>query len=250
MQPHFGLTTGRRHPRMSDKLLCVEVIPYIFGHHLHHVVVRSFDNHPLLIIPNAQQRHKSHGRSCAVTPTGAAHSFGERYLGTSHSRHPRLYIGLDLSDLTPTRRLVIFPKNHGQHGLFLLNTTDDILLLRDLMETFLDHLHDLIRMLQRAARMHRDIDIEAVGLNFPVLTDVHRQRQNQRQEKQYDGAQQGGTGMTHARFEKHEVNLHRPLQQRNLFVKYALTFSSQDAVGCHRNKQQGHPHRHQQGGNN
>ena len=26
-----------------------------------------------------------------------------------------------------------------------------------------DHLHDLIRMLQRAARMHRDIDIEAVG---------------------------------------------------------------------------------------
>ena len=112
-----------------------------------------------------------------------------------HILQPLQHIGLDLCKRTPADRLVILLQQNRDHRLLLLYIGDHLLLLLNLHQHLLHPGHHLIGFLQRGAASHGNIQINLVGLQLTQL--VHRDggRENNRNEKEYNGPDDHGTGI-------------------------------------------------------
>ena len=249
IKPYLRLTAVVGNVGVTDKLLLIEVIAEIFGYELHHIEVGTFYHDPFAVIAYSQQAHKAtqatHGRA---TSSATAHRLVDGYFHSLDVGQLRLYIGFDIGNLTFTYfRIVVF-QDKGKHGIRLTDTADQVFHLRKVGQTFLHHLDDLVGVVERAAGLHRSVDVETVGVDILHLLDIQRDGEDQRGKQQDDGTYDRHPRITHASLQKDQINLNGTLYDRDFLVEHALPrLLPQQGIRSHRDEKKGNEERDRKG---
>ncbi len=178
----------------------IDLVLNIVGHQLHHLVVRPLDNHSLLVVSYSQQTHEADHPAQPTAALSPARGIRDKDLCSTHVWQQRLHVRLDFGHAPFPYLLEIFLQNQRERGLLSIHPAHHILLLRDLLESLLQHPHHVIGTLQRASRRHRHINIEPVGIHLSSLLRRGRERQEQGREKKDECPEDGRPWMAHACF--------------------------------------------------
>ena len=231
--------------RTTDKLLFIEVIAEIFGYQLHHIEIGTFYHDPFTVLADTQQTHEitqtSHGpSSCATSAAATRHRFLHRDFRSLDIGYGGLHRGFIFSHFTSRLLHKVIGEVKREDGILFIYTTDQVFPAGKTVQARFDHLHQFIRIIERTARRHRHIDIDAVGIHIFHLLHIHVDGKDQGDEQDDDRPENRYSRIPHTGFQQNQVDLYRTLYNRNLFIKDALpVFLPQQQVSCHRDEQQG-----------